>query len=140
MCDAVYYNTTFSQVQEKKSYKADVCQVRVHLEDVVSRPDISHVDPLAVNVMAIRIPASHCNALIPHVIAGISLVHACCQGDDKECVCGFFFFFLQPHQVIFLPKAYMDFPQTGLNSERHTLLNKKLVIKLKCFSHKANTV
>lgn len=46
------------------------------LEDVVSWPHICHVDPLTVDVVAVRIPAAHRDALIAHVIAGEALLES----------------------------------------------------------------
>ena len=38
-----------------------------HLQDVVSRSDVSDVDPLAVDVVTVQIPAAHSDALITKV-------------------------------------------------------------------------
>ncbi len=43
------------------------------LKDIISWFDISNIDPLAINVMAIQIPASHCDALLTKVSTLISL-------------------------------------------------------------------
>lgn len=54
------------------------------LEDVVSGPDVGDVHPLAVDVVAVRIPAAHSDALIAHVIAGVAFSQACYRGDQAE--------------------------------------------------------
>lgn len=43
------------------------------LKDIISWFDIRDIDPLAINVMAIQIPASHCDALLTKVSTLISL-------------------------------------------------------------------
>lgn len=45
-----------------------------YLEDVFTRSDISDVNPLAVNIVTVGVPAANCDALLPHVVAGIALV------------------------------------------------------------------
>ena len=47
--------------------KRVVNEPSVHLEDVVPRLDVRDVDPLAVDVVAIQIPASHRDALLAEV-------------------------------------------------------------------------
>lgn len=44
-----------------------------HLHDIVSRFDVCDVDPLAVDVVTVQIPAAHCDALIAKVGALIPL-------------------------------------------------------------------
>lgn len=46
------------------------------LEDVVSWPYIRHVNPLTVNIVAIRIPTAHRDTLVTHVIAGEPLLES----------------------------------------------------------------
>ena len=48
-----------------------------YLENVISRFDISYIDPLAVNVMPVGIPAAHSDALISKVSTFISLFNTC---------------------------------------------------------------
>lgn len=65
-----------------------------YLEDVFTRPDISDVDPLAVNIVTVGVPAANCDALLPHVVAGVALVETWKMneskqktfGDIKECI------------------------------------------------------
>lgn len=52
-----------------------ICEVR-HLEKVISRLDISDVDPLAINVMPVGIPAAYGDALLPKVSTFILLFNA----------------------------------------------------------------
>lgn len=44
------------------------------LEDVVSWLNVRHIHPLAVDVMAIGIPAAHRDALVTHVVARETLL------------------------------------------------------------------
>lgn len=46
------------------------------LEDVVPWPYIRHINPLAVNIMTVRIPAAYGDALVAHVVAGEPLLEA----------------------------------------------------------------
>lgn len=48
-----------------------------YLEDVFTRSYVCNVDPLAVDIMAVRVPAANRDPLLPHVIAGITLMDAC---------------------------------------------------------------
>lgn len=47
------------------------------LEDVVPRPDVRDVDPLTVDVVAVRVPAARCHTLVTHIIAGIAFLQSC---------------------------------------------------------------
>lgn len=47
-----------------------------NLEDVVSWAHIRHINPLTVDIVAIRIPAAHGDTLITHVIAGEALLES----------------------------------------------------------------
>ena len=55
------------------------------LEDVLPRSYVSDVDPLAVDVMAIGIPATNGDALISHVVAGVTLLKTCRRGNAQPC-------------------------------------------------------
>lgn len=46
---------------------ANICVTLAHLEDVVSWFDVCDVDPLAVDVVTVQIPAAHSDALIAKV-------------------------------------------------------------------------
>lgn len=46
------------------------------LEDVVPWPYVCHINPLTVNIVAIRVPAAHGDALVTHVIAGEPLLES----------------------------------------------------------------
>ena len=48
-----------------------------HLEQVVSRRHVSDVDPLAVNVMTVHVPAAHGDALLTKVGALVTLLDVC---------------------------------------------------------------
>lgn len=54
----------------KNIYITEYTQRRhpTYLEDIISRPDICNIHPLAVNVMTICIPAAHRDSLIPIVV------------------------------------------------------------------------
>ncbi len=54
------------------------------LEDVVSGPHVGEVHPLAVDVVAVRIPAAHADALVAHVIAGEAFGQACVR--TRRCL------------------------------------------------------
>lgn len=45
-----------------------------HLEDVFTGTYVSNVDPLAVNIVAVGVPAANWDTLLSHIIAGIPLV------------------------------------------------------------------
>lgn len=51
-------------------------QGAAHLEDVVSGLEVGDVDPLAVDVMSVRVPAAHRDALVPKVGAFVTLLDA----------------------------------------------------------------
>lgn len=57
-----------------------------HLEQVVPRRHVSDVDPLAVNVMAVHVPAAHGDALLTKVGALVTLLDVCMwrQGEAKS--------------------------------------------------------
>lgn len=55
----------------------------LHLENIVSRPHVRHVDPLTVDVVAIGVPAAHGDALVAHVIAGEALLEAYGKQQDQ---------------------------------------------------------
>lgn len=42
-----------------------------NLEDVFAGSYVCNVDPLAVNVVAVGVPAANGDALLPHVVAGV---------------------------------------------------------------------
>lgn len=52
-------------------------QVGPHLEDVVSGLEVGDVDPLAVDVVSVRVPAAHCDALVAKVGALVAFLDAC---------------------------------------------------------------
>lgn len=54
------------------------------LEDIVPRHHVGDVHPLAVDVVAVRIPAAHSDALIAHVVAGVTFGQACCRGEKAK--------------------------------------------------------
>lgn len=60
--------------------KVGLCHIQgwvdLHLEDIFTRSYISDVDPLTVNIMAVRVPTAHWDALLSHVIAGEALMEA----------------------------------------------------------------
>lgn len=47
-----------------------------NLENVVSRFDVCDVDPLAVDVVAVQVPAAHSDALVPKVSTLVSFRHS----------------------------------------------------------------
>ena len=50
-------------------------QKQTNLEDVVSRFNVGDIDPLAVDVVSVRVPAAHSDALLPEVGTFIPLVN-----------------------------------------------------------------
>lgn len=46
------------------------------LEDVIPWPYVGHINPLTVDIVAIRVPAAHRDALVTHVIAGEPLLES----------------------------------------------------------------
>lgn len=54
------------------------------LEDVVPRRHVGDVHPLAVDVVAVRVPAAHSDALIAHVVAGVAFGQACIRGEKAK--------------------------------------------------------
>lgn len=52
-------------------------QQKYHLENVISRFHISYVDPLAVDVMPVGVPAAHSNPLVSEVSAFIPFFNTC---------------------------------------------------------------
>lgn len=48
-----------------------------YLEDVFTGSYVCNVDPLAVDIVAVGVPAANRDPLLPHVIAGITLMGAC---------------------------------------------------------------
>ena len=51
--------------------------VKHYLKNVISRFELSDVDPLAVDVVSVGIPAAHSDALLTEVRAFVSLLNAC---------------------------------------------------------------
>lgn len=51
-------------------------QVAPHLEDVVSGLEVGDVDPLAVDVVSVRVPAAHRDALVAKVGALVAFLDA----------------------------------------------------------------
>ena len=52
---------------------------RRYLEDVISGCEVGDVDPLAVDVVTVQIPAAHSDALVPEVGTLVSLGNTCEQ-------------------------------------------------------------
>lgn len=61
-----------------------IIRVTSDLEDIVPWRHVGDVHPLAVDVVAVRIPAAHSDALIAHVVAGVPFGQACCRGDKAK--------------------------------------------------------
>lgn len=55
------------------------------LHDVISWFDISDVDPLAVDIMPVQIPASYCDALLSKISTFITLGNTC-NINTNQCV------------------------------------------------------
>lgn len=54
-----------------------------HLEQVVSRRHVGDVDPLAVNVMTVHVPAAHGDALLTKVGTLVTLLDVCMWGQRE---------------------------------------------------------
>lgn len=52
-------------------------RAKVHLENVISRFEVSDVDPLAVDVVSVGIPAAHGDALLAEVRTFVPLFDTC---------------------------------------------------------------
>lgn len=50
---------------------------RFDLHDIISWFDVSDVDPLAVDIMPVQIPASYCDALLSKISTFITLGNTC---------------------------------------------------------------
>lgn len=50
---------------------------KLYLENVISRFHVSNVDPLAVNVMPVGVPAAHSNPLVSKVSTLIPFFNTC---------------------------------------------------------------
>lgn len=46
-----------------------------YLEEVIAWWDISNIDPLAVDVMTVHVPASHCDSLFTKIGAFVLFLH-----------------------------------------------------------------
>lgn len=55
----------------------EIKRTLAHLEDVVSWFDVSDVDPLAVDVVTVQIPAAHSDALIAKVGTFVAFRNTC---------------------------------------------------------------
>lgn len=63
-----------SPVKDSARHFSSTCRAtQAHLENVVSGFDVRHVDPLAVDVVTVQIPAAHSDALISEVGTLVSL-------------------------------------------------------------------
>lgn len=67
-----YYRTHSSALQ----YLPAPPHATSDLEDVVPGPDVGDVDPLAVDVVPVGIPAAHGDALFPHAVARVALLQS----------------------------------------------------------------
>ena len=58
--------------------------VKHYLKNVISRFELSDVDPLAVDVVSVSIPAAHSDALLPEVCTFIPLLNTCNKTLQNE--------------------------------------------------------
>lgn len=54
-----------------------------HLQDVVAWLDVSDVNPLAIDVVTVQVPAAHGDALLPKVGTLVPLGHVCRQEETQ---------------------------------------------------------
>lgn len=55
-----------------------------YLENVFPRPYICDIDPLAVDVVAVGVPAADRDPLLPHVVAGIAFMSTWQQTQSRS--------------------------------------------------------
>lgn len=69
-----------------------------YLEDVFAGSYVCNVDPLAVNVMAVGIPAANGDTLLSHVVAGEALLDTWwkiqLESDNEKTFCDFIYMFI----------------------------------------------
>lgn len=69
----------------------------LYLEDVFAGSYVCNVDPLAVNVMAVGVPAANGDTLLSHVVAGEALLDTWkiqLESDKEETSCDFIYTFI----------------------------------------------
>ncbi len=92
-----------SKLHPEKSWCCDChlpqfrCSESFHLHDVVSRSDISDVYPLAVDIVAVSVPATHWNALISVIVTWKALLKSW-RKKTVMCSCT-----SKPMEACFLP-------------------------------------